>query len=125
MQGQPFHNGGTTRNQSSLRLHVAGMQRYGADSEGEFLGESFGDKEDLDRFKIPIFGVSRGVDPFLLSSPRIRRSREALWIYCVERGNKTVFLKFSHNRFSTLFSVDTSIKFQILISLYMQFIISI
>lgn len=34
-----------------------------ADSEGEFLGESFGDKKDLDRFKIPISGVSRGVKP--------------------------------------------------------------
>lgn len=34
-----------------------------ADSEGEFLGESFDDKEDLDRFKIPISGVSRGVNP--------------------------------------------------------------
>lgn len=45
-----------------------GIQRYGADSEGEFLGESFGDKEDLDRFKIPISGVSRRVDPFLLNN---------------------------------------------------------
>lgn len=32
-----------------------------ADSEGEFLGESLDDKEDLDRFKIPISGgFSRG-----------------------------------------------------------------
>lgn len=37
------------------------------DSEGEFLRESFGDKEDLDRFKIPISGVSRGVDHLLFS----------------------------------------------------------
>lgn len=41
------------------------MRRYGTDSEEEFLG----DKEDLDRFKVPISGVSCEVDPSLLGNP--------------------------------------------------------
>lgn len=45
------------------------MWLYGTVCEGEFLNEFFGDKEDLDRFKIPISGVSRGVDPFLPTNP--------------------------------------------------------
>lgn len=92
------------------------MRRYGTDSEEEFLG----DKEDLDRFKIPISGVSCEVDPSLLGNPLKYDIDEVgkRYRHRVKRG-KTVFLKFSYNKSSILFfSFDISIKFKILVFPY-------
>lgn len=77
-----------------------------ADSEEEFFGESFDDKEDLDRFKIPISEVFRGMGLLSLatlantmSTKSVKRCRHRI------RG-KIVFLKLFYNR-SALF-LDTS-----------------
>lgn len=75
-----------------------GMRRYGTDSEEEFLG----DKEDLDRFKIPISGVSCEADPSLLGNS-LKYDIDEVDKRYRHIALKTVFLKFSYNKSSILF----------------------
>jgi len=68
--------------------------------EGDFLDESFGNKEDLDRFKIPISGFSQ--DLFLSTNPPFEYDIDEVgkcYEHIALKGVK-VFLKFSRNRFT-------------------------